>query len=105
MAVPSLKRLSHSKIRFKRLGTHNSLKIESAAAVSVDEISAQNKSATINGISNPRKPRINCNKKAITNADTMSDMIASALIDRILRRSSLYRIVYADSNNNIGRNT
>lgn len=57
------------------------------------------------GISNPRKPRINCNRKAITNADTMSDMIARALMDRIFLKSSLYRMVYADSNSNIGRKT
>ena len=105
MAVPSLKRLSHSKMRFKRLGTQSSLKILSAAAVSVEEIKVPNKRVTIKGISKPSHQSIYWSIKAIKKADIISDTTANALIDRIFLSNSLYRMVYADSNRRIGKNT
>ena len=57
-AVPSLKRLSHSKISVNLLDIHRSLKIERTATGSVDAITIPNRNNTDNGIANPIHQRI-----------------------------------------------
>ena len=51
-AVPSLNRLSHSKIKANLLGAHIDLNIDNTATGSVADINAQNNKHTINGTSN-----------------------------------------------------
>ncbi len=53
--VPSLKRLSPSKIRARRFGAPYSLKSASTATGSVAEISAPKRSVTMNGSGKPKK--------------------------------------------------
>ena len=91
-AVPSLKRLSHSKIRFNLRGTPISLNMLKAAAVSVDEIRAPKRSETINGISMPIHQKTNLKTTAIKKAERTSETIERALIDLIFRINSEYRI-------------
>ena len=50
IALPSLKRLSHSKSVLSLFGIHTSRNIPRVVAVSVADMSAQNRKNTINGI-------------------------------------------------------
>lgn len=79
--VPSLKRLSHSKISVSLLGAPILLNIESTATGSVAEIKLQNNKHTKNGISKPSKGKIKYIAPPITNADIKSPKMAKLLID------------------------
>ncbi len=89
-AVPSLKRLSPSKMRVSRFGAPSSLKSARTATGSVAEMSVQKRSATTRGISIPKSPRTNWSPKPITSAETTSETTASEATERTLERSSLY---------------
>lgn len=103
-AVPSLKRLSPSKIRVRRFGAPSSLKRASTATGSVAEIRAQNKNVTARGTSIPTNESPHESQKPMNTADTRSDITASAEIDFTLRKKSLYPILYAASKRRMGRN-
>jgi hypothetical protein len=79
-AVPSLNKLSHSKISASLLGAPILLNIESTATGSVAEISVQNNKQTIKGISNQTKGNNKNNPQAIIKEDIIRPITARELI-------------------------
>ena len=79
--VPSLKRLSPSKIRESRLGAPYSLKSASTATGSVAEISAPKIRVTMNGTSKPISPRQTLMPTAAKTAEIRRLATASQEID------------------------
>lgn len=80
-AVPSLNRLSHSKISASFLGAQILLNIDNTATGSVAEIKTQNSKQIINGISNPTSGNTKNSHPAIIIADISKPKIAKAVID------------------------
>ena len=83
-AVPSLKRLSHSKIRANFLGAPIDLKIERTATGSVADIKTQNNKQIINGICSPTRGNIAKSQNAMRMAEIIKPNIAKAVIDHQL---------------------
>lgn len=86
-AVPSLKRLSHSKRIVSLRGAPIDLKIDSTATGSVAEISIQNNKHTKNGTGNPTTSNRKNNTIAIILADIINQNIAKIPIVFQLRSS------------------
>lgn len=80
-AVPSLNKLSHSKISASFLGAQILLNIDSTATGSVAEIKTQNSKQMINGISKPISGNTKNNHPAIIIAEISKPKIANAVID------------------------
>ncbi|MDR2640198.1 MAG: hypothetical protein LBC61_02450 [Candidatus Peribacteria bacterium] len=74
--VPSLNKLSHSKIKANLLGAQSSLNIDNTATGSVLQIKAQKSKQTKNGILNPTRGKAKYNKVQITKAEIISQAIA-----------------------------
>lgn len=89
-AVPSLRRLSPSKINVSLRGAPISLKRASTETGSVADMSVQKSKRKRKGILIPKKPRIQYSIPAMTNADIMREMTASPEMARICCMSSLY---------------
>ena len=87
--VPSLNMLSPSNIRASLRGAQTVLNIERTATGSVEEIRAQNKRQTRNGISKPRNGKIKYSALATRNADIITHPTARVPIVFQFRRSSL----------------
>ncbi|MCY1547767.1 hypothetical protein D9M68_838400 [compost metagenome] len=102
-AVPSLNKLSPSKIIVSRFGAPNSLNNAKTATGSVDEIIAPNSKATINGIGIPTYGNAKNNNPAIANVESSSPTTASSEIDHILSTIRRTFILNADSKIKIGK--
>lgn len=88
-AVPSLNKLSHSKISVSLLGAPIVLNIDKTATGSVAEISHQNKRHTKKGISKPINGSIKYIKLATINVEIKSPTTAKSVIDFQLFTSCL----------------
>jgi hypothetical protein len=75
--VPSLKRLSHSKIRYNLFGTPKCLKIERTATGSVEEIITPNKIITSKGTSRQTNCKIYHHPTPIILLDSKTPIIAN----------------------------
>jgi len=75
--VPSLNKLSHSKIKDNLLGAHTDLNKASTATGSVAEIIAQNNNVTIKGIWNQIISKIRYNHHQIINVEIKSHTTAN----------------------------
>ena len=102
-AVPSLNKLSPSKIMLSRFGALASLKSVSAAAGSVAEITAPNSNAKINGISKPISGKVSVSKPAITRVETSNPTTESNPIDQTLSSMLRIFILKPDSKINTGK--
>lgn len=80
-AVPSLNKLSHSKISASFLGAQILLNIDNTATGSVEEINTQNNKQMINGISKPTSGNTKNNHHAIIMAEMSKPKIAKEVID------------------------